>query len=246
MMTELSAQTGLCAIQGTVTTDWDSQAALIEGGGFPNWVSLNPPTGTTWEVKMYSQQPIEIQGLTKGDMHFKSNAIRIESAEQAKAMFGAWKDIEPANYGFLREYHVFTTKKMDTNNILNLANLQNPFMPGFSGSSLNENQLIFGLAREYTTISGSTNDNMFVNDGRLILNYENVLGSGVPVAQGRIWYTRIFYCWLNAAGGSNPASPPQFVDMPATRASLVGEVVKPQNTLEHFQVLANNEGIGSW
>jgi hypothetical protein len=246
MMTELSAQTGLCAIQGTVTTDWDSQAALIDAGGFPNWVSLNPPSGVSWEVKMYSQQPIEIQGLTKGDMHFKSNAIRIESAEQAKAMFGAWKDPFPAQYGFLREYHVFTTKKMDTNNILNLANLQNPFMPGFSGSSLNENQLIFGLAREYTTLSGSTNDNQFVNDGRLVLNYENVLGSGVPVAQGRIWYTRIFYCWLNAAGGSAPESPPQFVDMPATRASLVGEVVKPQNTLEHFQVLANNEGIGSW
>lgn len=246
MMTELSAQTGLCAIQGTTVTNWDNQASLIDNGGFPNWESLNNPVGPQWEVKLFSQQPLEIQGLTKGDMHFKSNAIRIESAEQAKAMFGAWKDTAPAAYGFLREYHVFTTKKMDTTNILNLANLQNPFMPGFSGSSLNENQLIFGLAREYTTISGSTNDNMFVNDGRLIMNYENVIGSGVPVAQGRIWYTRIVYCWLNAAGGTSLASPPQFIDMPATRASLVGEIVKPQNNLEHFQVLANNEGIGSW
>ncbi len=246
MITELSAQTGLCAIQGTVATDWDAQAQLIDGGAFTNWVSLNPPAGSQWEVKLYNQQPIEIQGLVAGEMHFDSSAIRIESAEQAKAMFGAWKDSFPAAYGFLREYHVFTTKKMDDTNILNLANLQNPFMPGFSGSSLNENQLIFGLAREYATLSGSTNDNTFVNDGRLIMNYENVIGNGVPVAQGRIWYTRIVYCWLNAAGGADPTSPPQFVDLPATRASLIGEVIKPKNTLEHFQVLANNEGIGSW
>jgi hypothetical protein len=247
MMTELSAQTGLCQIQGTTTTDWDAQYALIDNGGFPNWASLSTPSGTQWEVKLYNQQPIEIQGLVAGDMHFKSNAIRIESAEQAKAQIGVYKDPFPAAYGFVREYHVFTTKKMDDTNILNLANLANPFMPGFNGSSLNENQLVFGLAREYTSLSNfNTDPSVFVNDGRLSLSYENVIGSGVPVAQGRIWYTRIVYCWMNAAGGSNPASPPQFLDMPATRASLVGEVVKPQNNIEHFQVLANNEGIGSW
>ena len=133
-MTELSAQTGLCAIQGTTATNWDNQASLIDNGGFPNWESLNAPVGTDWEVKLYSQQPIEIQGLVAGEKHWESSAIRIEAAEQAKAMFGAWKDSAPAPYGFLREYHAFTTKKMDTNNILNLANLQNPIMVGFSGS----------------------------------------------------------------------------------------------------------------
>jgi len=208
MMTELSAQTGLCSIQGTTTTDWDAQAQLINGGAFTNWQSLNDPAGTQWEVKLYNQQPIEIQGLVAGEKHWDSSAIRIEAAE--------------------------------------LLTLQNPIMVGFSDSNLTENQLVFGLAREYTGLSNMFTDGNFGNDGRLSLSYENVMGTGTPVAQGRIWYTRMIYCWLNAAGGSATSSPPQFIDIPATRASLVGEVVKPKNTLDHFQVLANNEGIGSW
>lgn len=245
-MTELSAQTGLCSIQGTTTTDWDAQAQLINGGAFTNWQSLNDPAGTQWEVKLYNQQPIEIQGLVAGEKHWDSSAIRIEAAEQAKALFGIWKDTAPAAFNFLREYHVFSTKKLTNAEILDLLTLQNPIMVGFSDSNLTENQLVFGLAREYTGLSNMFTDGNFGNDGRLSLSYENVMGTGTPVAQGRIWYTRMIYCWLNAAGGSATSSPPQFIDIPATRASLVGEVVKPKNTLDHFQVLANNEGIGSW
>lgn len=220
---------------------------MITNGVYEGWQSNNAPVASTWNVQCFNQQEIELQGLVAEDLHWNSNTVRIEQAEPSRAFFGAFKDPNPAEYGFLREYHIFTTKKMDSDMLNDLFQLQNPMMPGMVGSVLNENQLVFGVARESSSVANLKTDGVtFANDWRLMPTYENILGNGYPVAQGRIFYTRAVYCWLNAAGGGGADGLFQGLDMPQARVSLVGETVKPKNFNDHMAVLANNEGIGNW
>jgi len=183
-------------------------------------------------------------------MHWDSSTVRIESSEPMRANMGSYKDTSPAAYGFVREYHVFTTKKLSQGDLNGLFRLQNPLMPGMPLSSKTENQLIFGVAREYTSYQNLVTDGLtFDEDWRLTPTYENIIGNGYPVAQGRIFYTRLVWCWLNSGSGVAPPAGmgnAQGIDIPAARVSLMGRVVKPANFNDHMAVLANNEGIGSW
>lgn len=181
-------------------------------------------------------------------MHWDSNTVRIEQAEPLRANMGTFKDSDPADYGFVREYHIFTTKKMGQTEINQLLGpLQTPLIPGMVGTTLNENQLIYAVAREYTSYNNLNQDGTtFQNDWRVTPTYENILGNGYPVAQGRIFYTRAVWCWLNADGAAAPNYRFQGIDVPPARVSLMGQVVKPKNFNDHMAVLANNEGLGSW
>jgi hypothetical protein len=221
---------------------------LIDGGVWEGWQSYNPSGGApTWKVQLYNQQEIELQGLVAEQMHWDSNTVRIEQAEPLRANMGGFKDTHPAAYGFVREYHIFTTKKVDSDMLNDMFQLSNPLLPGMNGSLLNENQLIYGVAREYTSYSNLNQDGTtFKEDWRVTPTYENILGNGYPVAQGRIFYTRAIYCWLNATGASSTGYIFQGIDVPAARVSLMGQVVKPKNFNDHMAVLANNEGLGSW
>lgn len=244
--TELSANTGTVNIQGSTTANWEAQNTLLESGTYEGWTSNNPPVGTEWDVQLYNQQEIEIQGLVAEGMHWDSNTVRIEQAEPLRANLGTWKDPSPALYGFIREYHIFTTKKLTSAEINQLFPIVTPLLPGMVGSALNENQLIFAVAREYTSYQNMVNDYAFKNDWRVTPTYENILGNGYPVAQGRIFYTRAVRCWLDATSAAVANYALQGLDVPPTRVSLMGKVVKPKNFNDHMAVLANNEGIGSW
>lgn len=180
-------------------------------------------------------------------MHWDSNTVRIEQAEPLRANFGGFKDTNPAEYGFAREYHLFTTKKLDQTELNKLFATVTPILPGMVGSELNENQLVFGVTREYTSYNNLVTDaQTFQGDWRLTQTYENILGNGYPVGQGRIYYLRVVRCWLNAAGAGGTDYVFQGLDVPPARVSLMGQIVKPKNFNDHMAVLANNEGIGTW
>jgi hypothetical protein len=216
-------------------------------GTYQGWQSNNAPVGPDWDVQLYNQQEIELQGLVAEEMHWDSNTVRIEQAEPMRANLGGFKDLTAAPYGFIREYHIFTTKKMSDSEIDALFALATPILPGMVGSTLNENQLVFAVAREYTSYANLVTDGLtFGNDWRVTPTYENILGNGYPVAQGRIFYTRAVRCYLNAAGAAGPDYVFQGLDVPPARASLMGQIVKPKNFNDHMAVLANNEGLGSW
>lgn len=201
-----------------------------------------------WDVQLYNQQEIELQGLVAEGMHWDSSTVRIEQAEPLRANMGGFKDPSPAEFGFVREYHIFTTKKLSATAINQLFLTVTPLLPGMVGTDLNENQLVFAVAREYTSYSNLATDGAtFAGDARVTPTYENILGNGYPVAQGRIYYTRAVRCWLNASSAAIlPLPLLQLLDVPPARVSLMGEIVKPKNFNDHMAVLANNEGLGSW
>ena len=137
MNTELSVNTDYVEITGPASSgSYEALALAIEAGLYPGWETLAIPVGFLWEVQLFNQQEIELQGLVAEDLHWDSETVRIEQAEPARAFFGAFKDPYPAEYGFMREYHLFTTKKMDTTALTALLDLQNPLIPGMLGSSL--------------------------------------------------------------------------------------------------------------
>lgn len=254
MNTELSASTDFCIIAApsALSGGYEDAWALIEGGVYPGWEANSAPIGTEWAVELYNRQEIELQGLVAEDLHWDSETVRIEQAEPARGFFGAFKDPDPAAYGYMREWHIFTTKKLSDDEldaVFRSPTAVAPMMPGMAGSTLNENQLIFGVAREYTSIENTKADGVtFQQDWRLQPTYENIIGNGYPVAQGRIYYTRTVQCWLEGAGYIVTPVPslPQGIDIPRARVSLMGKTVKPKNFNDHMAVLANNEGIGSW
>jgi len=251
-MEQISATTQLVRIDPTGGT-LDGAQALINGGAYTGWQSFGSFNLTIPdEVRLYNKQVIDIAGLVADEQSFTAASIRVEQPEPVRASLGINKDINAAPYGFVREYHLFTTEELNGDDFLQIFNLINPTLPGFTStagvsSQMNENQLIYGLCREYNSILNfASPGDTFAQDWRLTPSYENVIGNGYPVAQSKIHYTRIVYCWMNPTTQvSSGASIVQGLDVPYARASLIGTIRKP-NFQEYLATLANNEAIGSW
>ncbi len=251
-MEQISASTQLCQINPSGGS-FDTAAALIAGGTYVGWNLYSSISAVPAEIKLYNEQELSLQGLVAGEQQFTSASIRIEQPEPMRACMGMQKDTNAAPYGFVREYHLFTTKKLSSGEMGRIFSTNNPTLPGFTSaagtsSELNENQLVYGLCREYNSIQNlvAVGQTTFAQDWRLTPSYENVCGNGYPVAQDRIYYTRLVYCWMNpTTQTSTSTSLVQGLDVPYCRASLIGTISKP-NFNGYMATLANNEAIGSW
>lgn len=248
-MERLSVQTGYCTIAQT-STNFDGSNGQIATGTFPDW-HLTTPLLSTDEVycTLYNQQVIDIGGSNITGKFWDSQTIRVEQGESLRASLGIYKDVQPSKYGFVRSYHMFTTKEMTFAQIAKLGSLTQPNIPSFERDEFEENQVIYGLCEEYESDQGYNTTNVFYLDWRMRKSFNNIIGNGYPVAQSRIFYTRVVFCTFNPTGydPTNPAlSPLQGIDIPACRVSLVGQMRKPKNFNDEMAITANNEGIGSW
>jgi hypothetical protein len=251
--TQLTATTGLVRFE-SVAGSFEGSSNLVIGGAFGNWELYGGGIGAGLSpIPLYNKQRIDISGLTIDEKMWKSTAIRIEQPEPVRGNFGIGKATgqgNPSTYGFLREYHLFTTKELDDDDIGLIMNLTNPTLPSFTStngvsSKLNENQLIYGICNEYNSMQNVTLALEFSQDWRLVPSYSNVIGSGAAVAQDHIYYTRLIYCFMD----STDTTPPEYIqgiDIPYCRASLIGSVVDPASQNDLFATLANNSGVVSW
>jgi hypothetical protein len=252
--TQLSASTTLCRFE-SVSGSFEGSSNLVLGGGFGEWKLYGGGLGSGLApIPLYNQQRIDISGLTVDEKMWKSTAIRVEQPEPVRGNFGQSKTAglaNPSPYGFLREYHLFTTKELDPDiDIAVMMNLTNPTLPTFTSangtsSRLNENQLIYGICNEYNSMQNVVATPEFALDWRLVPSYSNVIGSGAAVAQDHIYYTRVIYCFMDSTDQSPPERV-QGIDIPYCRVSLIGSVVEPTNQNDLFATLANNSGVVSW
>ncbi len=249
--TQLSASTGLCRFDAA-SGSFEGASNLVLGGSYGNWDLFGGGiTGGLNAIQLYNKQRIDISGLTIDEDMWKSTAIRVEQAEPVRGNFGDARNSTNASiYGFLREYHLFTTKELDDTDLQLMFNLTNPTLPSFTttngiSSQLNENQLIYGICNEFNSMQNIVSGELFNLDWRLVPAYSNVIGSGAAVAQDHIYYTRVVFCYMNPTDQS-PASAIQGIDIPAARVSLIGSVVSPTNQNDLFATLANNSGVVSW
>lgn len=248
--TQLTASTGLVRFDAAAGS-WESATLLVKQGAYGGWNIFTEIAGGQQSIELYNTQRIDISGLTMDELLWKSHAIRIEQPEPVRGNFGINKSLgNPSDYGFLREYHLFTTIPLTDVELGKMFNLTNPTLPSFTStngvsSDLNENQLIYGVCNEYNSMQNVAFSDFFNLDWRLPQSYSNVIGQGAAVGQQYIYYTRIIYCIADATDTS-PATYIQGIDIPYCRASLVGQVVKPTNQNDLFATLANNTGEVSW
>jgi len=250
-MEQISASTQLCRVDAQAGS-FDAAENLINNGAYTGWNLHNAISSVPTSVQLYNKQTISLQGLVAGEQQFISASLRVEQAEPLRCNMGMNKDANAAPYGFVREYHLFTTEELNDDDLTQIFNLTNPTLPGMvttagTASRLNENQLIYGIAREYNSIMNMASPGeTFNEDWRVVPSFENVLGNGYPVAQSLVHYTRLIYCWMNPTTATTTEfSTVQGLDVPAARASLIGVIDKP-NFQEYLATLANNEAIGSW
>lgn len=250
-MEQISASTQLVRVDAQGGS-FDSAQNLINGGAYTGWEIHNPIATIPAQIMLYNKQTISLQGLVAGEQQFISASLRVEQSEPIRCNMGMNKDPNAAPYGFVREYHLFTTEELNDTDLTQIFNLTNPTLPGMtttagSSSRLNENQLVYGIAREYNSIMNMASPgDTFAEDWRVVPSFENVLGNGYPVAQSVVHYTRLVYCWMNPTTvTSTTTTIVQGLDVPAARASLIGVIDKP-NFQEYLATLANNEAIGSW
>jgi len=250
-MEQISASTQICRVEAQAGS-FDAAENLINNGAYTGWQLHDVISAVPTSVELYNKQTISLQGLVAGEQQFISASLRVEQAQPLRCNMGMNKDPYAAPYGFVREYHLFTTEELNDDDLTQIFNLTNPTLPGMvtapgSASRLNENQLIYGLAREYNSIMNMASPGeTFNEDWRVVPSFENVLGNGYPVAQSLVHYTRLIYCWMNPTTAVTvTGSTVQGLDIPAARASLIGVIDKP-NFQEYLATLANNEAIGSW
>ena len=250
-MEQISASTQIVRVDSQVGS-FDAAENLINNGAYTGWNLHNSIGSVPTSVQLYNKQTISLQGLVAGEQQFISASLRVEQAEPIRCSMGMMKDPNASPYGFVREYHLFTTEELNDDDLTQIFSLTNPTLPGMTttagtSSRLNENQLVYGIAREYNSILNMTGvGTTFSDDWRVVPSFENVLGNGYPVAQSVVHYTRLVYCWMNPTTTANSAtSIIQGLDVPAARASLIGVIDKP-NFQEYLATLANNEAIGSW
>jgi len=252
--TQLSASTQLCRFESSGGS-FEGSSNLVLEGGFGNWQLYGGGiAGGISPIQLYNKQRIDISGLTIDEKMWKSTAIRVEQPEPVRGNFGQSKTVgiaNPSPYGFLREYHLFTTKELeDVTDLALMFNLTNPTLPSFTSqngtsSQLNENQLIYGICNEYNSMQNVVATPEFALDWRLVPSYSNVIGSGAAVAQDYIYYTRVIYCYMDSTD-TTPPERVQGIDIPYARVSLIGSVVEPTSQNDLFATLANNSGVVSW